>query len=162
MIWVLLTCSFILYVSEVNCFFEYAKTRIMETNHFWRLGSEGRKKWISHRCSLLFAVTSPGDEFCFQADVFYDCLACLVNVSSSVRNQCSDVLMNPGVLCSILRCNFFLISIPSLSLQINQAKPECGRQTLVELLIRPVQRLPSVALLLNGKTHTQTNTAYDL
>ncbi|XP_071343440.1 protein ECT2 isoform X3 [Trachinotus anak] len=40
-------------------------------------------------------------------------------------------------------------------LKINQAKPECGRQTLVELLIRPVQRLPSVALLLNDiKKHT--------
>uniref|UniRef100_A0A8C6M8W6 Epithelial cell transforming 2 n=1 Tax=Nothobranchius furzeri TaxID=105023 RepID=A0A8C6M8W6_NOTFU len=39
--------------------------------------------------------------------------------------------------------------------QINQAKPECGRQTLVELLIRPVQRLPSVALLLSDiKKHT--------
>ncbi|XP_023573575.1 protein ECT2 [Octodon degus] len=38
---------------------------------------------------------------------------------------------------------------------INQAKPECGRQSLVELLIRPVQRLPSVALLLNDlKKHT--------
>ncbi|XP_062901855.1 protein ECT2 isoform X2 [Mobula hypostoma] len=34
-------------------------------------------------------------------------------------------------------------------LKINQAKPECGRQTLAELLIRPVQRLPSVVLLLN-------------
>uniref|UniRef100_A0A8C2BZ91 Epithelial cell transforming 2 n=1 Tax=Cyprinus carpio TaxID=7962 RepID=A0A8C2BZ91_CYPCA len=40
-------------------------------------------------------------------------------------------------------------------LKINQAKPECGRQTLAELLIRPVQRLPSVALLLNDiKKHT--------
>ncbi|XP_023700061.1 protein ECT2 isoform X5 [Paramormyrops kingsleyae] len=40
-------------------------------------------------------------------------------------------------------------------LKINQTKPECGRQTLVELLIRPVQRLPSVALLLNDiKKHT--------
>ncbi|TWW57303.1 Protein ECT2 [Takifugu flavidus] len=40
-------------------------------------------------------------------------------------------------------------------LKINQAKPDCGRQTLVELLIRPVQRLPSVALLLNDiKKHT--------
>ncbi|XP_073531015.1 protein ECT2 isoform X5 [Phyllobates terribilis] len=40
-------------------------------------------------------------------------------------------------------------------LKINQAKPECGRQTLVELMIRPVQRLPSVALLLNDlKKHT--------
>ncbi len=38
-------------------------------------------------------------------------------------------------------------------IQINQAKPECGRQTLAELLIRPVQRLPSVALLLNGNSH---------
>ncbi|XP_068137144.1 protein ECT2 isoform X2 [Hyperolius riggenbachi] len=40
-------------------------------------------------------------------------------------------------------------------LKINQSKPECGRQTLVELLIRPVQRLPSVALLINDlKKHT--------
>nr|XP_033815183.1 protein ECT2 isoform X2 [Geotrypetes seraphini] len=40
-------------------------------------------------------------------------------------------------------------------LKINQAKAECGRQTLAELLIRPVQRLPSVALLLNDiKKHT--------
>ncbi|XP_053285939.1 protein ECT2 isoform X2 [Pleuronectes platessa] len=40
-------------------------------------------------------------------------------------------------------------------LKINQSRPECGRQTLVELLIRPVQRLPSVALLLNDiKKHT--------
>ncbi|XP_006890406.1 PREDICTED: protein ECT2 isoform X2 [Elephantulus edwardii] len=40
-------------------------------------------------------------------------------------------------------------------LKINQAKPECGRQSLVELLIRPVQRLPSVGLLLNDlKKHT--------
>ncbi|KAF8767592.1 Protein ECT2 like protein [Argiope bruennichi] len=30
-----------------------------------------------------------------------------------------------------------------------QSKPECGRQSLQELLIRPVQRLPSVILLLN-------------
>ncbi|KAL7990993.1 hypothetical protein Chor_014423, partial [Crotalus horridus] len=38
---------------------------------------------------------------------------------------------------------------------INEAKPECGRQSLAELLIRPVQRLPSVALLLNDlRKHT--------
>ncbi|XP_022908633.2 protein ECT2 isoform X1 [Onthophagus taurus] len=30
-----------------------------------------------------------------------------------------------------------------------QTKPECGRQSLQELLIRPVQRLPSISLLLN-------------
>lgn len=48
----------------------------------------------------------------------------------------------------VKRNNYFLspLSFP----QINQAKPECGRQSLAELLIRPVQRLPSVALLLNG------------
>jgi hypothetical protein len=44
-------------------------------------------------------------------------------------------------------------------LKIAQTKPECGRQTLVELLIRPVQRLPSTLLLLDDilketpKTH---------
>ncbi|XP_052899301.1 protein ECT2 isoform X2 [Anopheles moucheti] len=44
-------------------------------------------------------------------------------------------------------------------LKINQAKPECGRQSLQDLMIRPVQRLPSISLLLNdilkhtGKTN---------
>ncbi|RUS82304.1 hypothetical protein EGW08_009936, partial [Elysia chlorotica] len=33
-------------------------------------------------------------------------------------------------------------------LKLCMSKPECGRQTLQELLIRPVQRLPSVVLLL--------------
>lgn len=36
-------------------------------------------------------------------------------------------------------------------LKICQTKPECGRQSLKELLIKPVQRLPSISLLLNGK-----------
>lgn len=35
-------------------------------------------------------------------------------------------------------------------LKINQTKPECGRQSLQDLMIRPVQRLPSISLLLNG------------
>jgi protein ECT2 len=34
-------------------------------------------------------------------------------------------------------------------LKLNQSKPECGRQSLQELMIRPVQRLPSISLLLN-------------
>lgn len=34
-------------------------------------------------------------------------------------------------------------------LKINQAKPECGRQTLQDLMIRPVQRLPSMSLLIS-------------
>ncbi|XP_064615176.1 protein ECT2-like [Liolophura sinensis] len=39
-------------------------------------------------------------------------------------------------------------------------KPECGRQTLQELLIRPVQRLPSVMLLLNDiLKHTNKSNA---
>lgn len=32
-----------------------------------------------------------------------------------------------------------------------QTKPECGRQSLQELMIRPVQRLGSITLLLHGK-----------
>jgi len=43
-------------------------------------------------------------------------------------------------------------------LKINQAKPECGRQSLQELMIRPVQRLPSISLLLNDiLKHTNKN-----
>lgn len=38
-------------------------------------------------------------------------------------------------------------------LKINQAKAECGRQTLQELMIRPVQRLPSVSLLISGESN---------
>lgn len=36
-------------------------------------------------------------------------------------------------------------------LKINQLKGECSRQSLQDLMIRPVQRLPSISLLLNGK-----------
>ncbi|XP_028175073.1 protein ECT2 isoform X4 [Ostrinia furnacalis] len=43
-------------------------------------------------------------------------------------------------------------------LKICQTKPECGRQSLQELLIRPVQRLPSVSLLLDDiLKHTHKN-----
>lgn len=35
-------------------------------------------------------------------------------------------------------------------LKLRQSRQECGRQSLQDLLIRPVQRLPSVNLLLNG------------
>lgn len=41
-----------------------------------------------------------------------------------------------------------------------QSKPECGRQSLQELLIRPIQRLPSVSLLLTDiLKHTNKNFA---
>lgn len=40
-------------------------------------------------------------------------------------------------------------------LKINQAKAECGRQTLQDLMIRPVQRLPSVSLLISGESNDQ-------
>ena len=36
------------------------------------------------------------------------------------------------------------------------SRPECGRQKLDELLIRPVQRLPSMNLLLSGKSLKHT------
>ncbi|XP_014215681.1 protein ECT2 isoform X3 [Copidosoma floridanum] len=43
-------------------------------------------------------------------------------------------------------------------LKICQSKPECGRQSLKELLIKPVQRLPSISLLLNDiLKHTKEN-----
>ncbi|XP_075160430.1 epithelial cell transforming 2 pebble isoform X3 [Haematobia irritans] len=47
-------------------------------------------------------------------------------------------------------------------LKINQTKPECGRQTLQDLMIRPVQRLPSISLLLNDilKHTNKTNPDY--
>ncbi|XP_041358738.1 protein ECT2-like [Gigantopelta aegis] len=42
-------------------------------------------------------------------------------------------------------------------LKVCLTRPECGRQTLEELLIRPVQRLPSVVLLLGDiKKHTDS------
>lgn len=43
-------------------------------------------------------------------------------------------------------------------LKINQIKPECGRQSLQDLMIRPVQRLPSISLLLSDiLKHTSKN-----
>ncbi|XP_016965775.1 protein ECT2 isoform X5 [Drosophila biarmipes] len=45
-------------------------------------------------------------------------------------------------------------------LKINQTKPECGRQGLQDLMIRPVQRLPSISLLLNDiLKHTSSGNA---
>ncbi|KAH8402863.1 hypothetical protein KR222_008098, partial [Zaprionus bogoriensis] len=45
-------------------------------------------------------------------------------------------------------------------LKINQTKPECGRQSLQDLMIRPVQRLPSISLLLNDiLKHTSNGNA---
>lgn len=47
-------------------------------------------------------------------------------------------------------------------LKINQAKPECGRQSLQDLMIRPVQRLPSMSLLISDilKHTNKTNPDY--
>ncbi|XP_057327656.1 protein ECT2 isoform X3 [Microplitis mediator] len=43
-------------------------------------------------------------------------------------------------------------------LKICQTKPECGRQSLKELMIKPVQRLPSISLLLTDiLKHTNKN-----
>ncbi|XP_026847327.1 protein ECT2 isoform X2 [Drosophila persimilis] len=45
-------------------------------------------------------------------------------------------------------------------LKINQTKPECGRQSLQDLMIRPVQRLPSISLLLKDiLKHTGSSNA---
>ena len=56
---------------------------------------------------------------------------------------------------SYLKENFHLIDCSFVGLfffyQACLSRPECGRQTLAELLIRPVQRLPSMNLLLSGK-----------
>ena len=35
-------------------------------------------------------------------------------------------------------------------LKFNELRVECGRQTLAELLITPVQRIPRILLLLQG------------
>ncbi|XP_071489543.1 protein ECT2-like [Diadema antillarum] len=47
-------------------------------------------------------------------------------------------------------------------LKICQSRPECGRQSLTELLIRPVQRLPSMILLLSDlwKRTPETHSDY--
>ncbi|XP_050425921.1 protein ECT2-like isoform X2 [Adelges cooleyi] len=43
-------------------------------------------------------------------------------------------------------------------LKVGQTKPECCRQSLLDLLIRPIQRLPSISLLLNDiLKHTDRN-----
>ncbi|XP_034656900.1 protein ECT2 isoform X3 [Drosophila subobscura] len=46
-------------------------------------------------------------------------------------------------------------------LKINQTKPECGRQSLQDLMIRPVQRLPSISLLLKDILKHTTNSNAD-
>jgi hypothetical protein len=65
-----------------------------------------------------------------------------------------DAILN----CSKLKPRF------QAFLKHTQSKPECGRQTLVELLIRPVQRLPSTLLLLDDilKETPHTHNDYEL
>ncbi len=48
-------------------------------------------------------------------------------------------------------------------LRIAQAKPQCGKQPLVDLFIRPVQRLPSTALVLKAleKVTERSHPDYD-
>lgn len=43
-----------------------------------------------------------------------------------------------------------------------QTIPECGRQSLKELLIKPIQRLPSISLLLSGKKLFSNNVCFYL
>jgi len=43
-----------------------------------------------------------------------------------------------------------LLLFCSFVVQSNESRPECVRQTLAELLISPVQRLPRIILLLKG------------
>ena len=45
-------------------------------------------------------------------------------------------------------------------LKVCQTRPECGRQSLQDLLVRPVQRLPSISLLLSDiLKHTSKSNA---
>uniref|UniRef100_A0A1X7THS8 DH domain-containing protein n=1 Tax=Amphimedon queenslandica TaxID=400682 RepID=A0A1X7THS8_AMPQE len=47
-------------------------------------------------------------------------------------------------------------------LKCNESKPECGRQTLSELLITPVQRIPRIILLLQDHDKNLDNNSQDL
>ena len=81
---------------------------------------------------------------CFQADEFGRCYPPFVNffeVSVETINRCD---------AKFPRFHAFL--------KINQAKKECGRQTLAQLLINPVQRIPRIILLLQGTQVVNTLT----
>ncbi|ESN93890.1 hypothetical protein HELRODRAFT_193914 [Helobdella robusta] len=75
-----------------------------------------------------------GDVFLKHADSFIKCYPVFVNYFEKTKE-----LINKYDKCKP-RFHAFL--------KLCQDKPECGRQSLVELMIRPVQRLPSVLLLL--------------
>jgi len=58
--------------------------------------------------------------------------------------QCVEWVAKPSSTHNVTVVSWFTC------VQLCQSKPECGRQMLTELLIRPVQRLPSIMLLLKG------------
>lgn len=75
----------------------------------------------------------------------------------STCNPLNERMENLSELCILIymcvvyyRCVVRTLYYMCCVLQVCQSKPECGRQSLTELLIRPVQRLPSVSLLLGG------------
>ena len=70
------------------------------------------------------------------------CLMIASEVKCGNLNKFFTVACSPTVSIEIIILLFLL--------QLCQGKPECGRQTLTELLIRPVQRIPSILLLLRG------------
>ncbi|KAI0240759.1 Protein ECT2 [Lamellibrachia satsuma] len=75
-----------------------------------------------------------GDVFLRHADALIKCYPPFVNYFTNTKETIRDCDRN------LPRFHAFL--------KVCQTKQECGRQSLTELLIRPVQRLPSVMLIL--------------
>ena len=72
----------------------------------------------------------------FQASDFEKAYPPFVNFFDTTREEIKK--------CDIAKPRFHAF------LKARQTRPECGRQSLTELLIRPVQRLPRISLLLGG------------
>ena len=98
----------------------------------------------------------------------YFFLACLFMVKSSLSGT-FDVIFYRCVRVCPVHCVWYFTGVSEFVryvlcyiLQVCQSKPECSRQSLTELLIRPVQRLPSVSLLLGGMYNDQNinNSSY--
>jgi len=94
-----------------------------------------RLEKLTNRLNVNEESISVGDIYLDNADALLKTYPPFVNFYEKTK----DAILN----CDKIKPRFHAF------LKIAQSKPECGRQTLVELLIRPVQRLPSTLLLLD-------------
>ena len=101
---------------------------------YFRVHSDMLKKLIEAEANWTESITVGSIILQFAADLL-KAYPPFVNFFENTKNKIQEVdKRNPRFHAFLKKC---------------ERRPECSRQSLTELMIRPVQRLPSISLLLN-------------